>query len=195
MSPLEFTKSIGDNTICEILALHMKQNDVKENNILSSLEKHQNAMKEDTQGNTAERDVPASRTNWYKYFVITVGDVKTTMNIRGVRNRSPDEFGSFTEAPGDFHTQGYIMQCIAKIMGPGGFYYVARQVLGRIKVTPNSFESIFKEGNFQRNFDTITDFYWGIMIACVKEFESSTDFPSSLANQQEALCTDDSQKK
>lgn len=33
------------------------------------------------------------------------------------------------------------------------------------------------------------------MIACVKEFESSTDFPSSssLATQQEALCKDDSQ--
>ena len=40
--------------------------------------------------------------------VITVGNVKTTMIIRGVRNRSPDEFGAFSETPGDFHTQGYI---------------------------------------------------------------------------------------
>lgn len=84
--------------------------------------------------------------------VITVGDAKTTTTIRGVRNRSPDESPG---TPGDFHTQGYIIQCIAKIMGPGGFYHVARQVLGRIKVTPNSFADIFKEGNFQRNFNAI----------------------------------------
>ena len=109
--------------------------------------------------------------------VITVGDVKTTMTIRGVHNRSPDEFGAFSETPGHFHTQGYIMQCIAKIMGPGGFYHVARQVLGRIKVTPDSFADIFKEGNFQRNFNAITDFYWGVMIACVVEFHASDDFP------------------
>ena len=83
------------------------------------------------------------------------------MTIRGVRNRSPDEFGSFTEAPGDFHTQGYIMQCIARIMGPGGFYYVARQVLNRVKVTPKSFDDIFNHGNFQRNFNAIEDFFLG----------------------------------
>lgn len=112
------------------MALHVKKNDIKENNILSLLDEHKISRKEDTQGDTAEKDAPASRANRYKDFVITVGDVKTTMNIRGVRNRSPDEFGSFTEAPGDFHAQGYIMQCIAKIMGPGGLYYVMRQLLG-----------------------------------------------------------------
>lgn len=48
-----------------------------------------------------------------------------------MRNRAPDEFSVFTEEPGDFHTKDYLMQCCGNILGPGGFYYVAKQLLGR----------------------------------------------------------------
>ena len=44
-------------------------------------------------------------------FKLTVGDAKSTSTLRGVRNRAPDEFGCFHDVPGDFHTQGYVMEC------------------------------------------------------------------------------------
>ena len=75
--------------------------------------------------------------------IITVGDVKTTVTTRGLKNRSPDEFGIFEETPGDFHAVAYVMEYLAKIFGTG-FYYTSRhrQVLGRLKVKPNSFENM-----------------------------------------------------
>ncbi len=109
--------------------------------------------------------------------MITVGDVKTTVTTRGLKNRSPDEFGSFEETPGDFHAIAYVMECLAKIFGTAGFYYTARQVLGRLKVTPNSFENMFKEENYERNCEALVDFYWGVGLAMVKQFEQSIFFP------------------
>lgn len=58
--------------------------------------------------------------------IITIGDVKTTVSTLGLKNRSPDEFGIFEETLGDFYALAYVMECLAKIFGPGGFYYVAR---------------------------------------------------------------------
>ena len=54
--------------------------------------------------------------------VITFGDQKTCSYVRSVRNRAPDEFSTFMEKPGDFHTGGYLAQCCGKMLGPGGFY-------------------------------------------------------------------------
>ena len=39
-----------------------------------------------------------------------MGDVKTTTTTPGLRNRCPDEFGSFSETPRDFPTIGYCME-------------------------------------------------------------------------------------
>lgn len=61
------------------------------------------------------------------------------------------------------------MQCCGKILGPGGFYYVAKQLLGR-QVTSKSFQKIFKDGNLERCQDALKDFAWGLAIAAVKEF-------------------------
>ncbi len=101
--------------------------------------------------------------------IITIGDVKTTVTTRGLKNRSPDEFGIFEETPGDFHALAYVMECIAKIFGPGGFYYIARHILGRLKVTPTSFENMFKEENYERNYEALINFYWGLGLALVKK--------------------------
>ena len=109
--------------------------------------------------------------------IITVGDVKTTVTTRGLKNRSPDEFGVFEETPGDFHALAYVMECLARVFGLAGFYYTARQILGRLKVTPNSFENMFKEENYERNFEALVDFYWGVGLAMVKKFEQSNFFP------------------
>ena len=108
--------------------------------------------------------------------IITVGDVKTTVTTRVLKNRSPDEFGSFEETPGDFHAIAYVMECLAKIFGTAGFYYPARQVLGCLKVTPNSFENMFKEENYERNYEALVDLYWGVGLATVKQFEQSIFF-------------------
>ena len=180
-SPLQIAESIKDESIYNCIIEHIQEKNTITASVFELLDEHVDTAEQlSEQANTssnAEDTTAAKRP--LRDHVITVGDVKTTMTIRGVRNRSPDEFGSFTEAPGDFHTQGYIMQCIARIMGPGGFYYVARQVLNRLKVTPKSFEDIFNHGNFQRNFNAIEDFFWGVMVACVKEFQSSAFFPPS----------------
>lgn len=110
--------------------------------------------------------------------VITFDDQNACSNVRSVRNRAPDEFSTFMEKPGDFHTEGYLAQCCGKMLGPGGFYYVMRQLLGRHQVTSKSFQKIIKEGNLERNIDALKDFTWGMAIAVVKEFETSVYFPS-----------------
>ncbi|CAB3988923.1 D Chain D, consensus ankyrin repeat [Paramuricea clavata] len=108
-----------------------------------------------------------------------LGDVKSASTLRGVRNRAPDEFGSFKEVPGDFHTQAYVMECLSRISGPRGFFYTIRQVLGRLKVTPKSFVDIFKEGNYERNMDALNDYFWGLCFAAVISFVSSDLFPDN----------------
>ena len=108
---------------------------------------------------------------------ITVGDNKTTSNIRSVVRRAPHEYGSFIACPGGFHMTAYVMECVARQIGPGGFYYVIRMLLNRVKVTPSSFKDIFKQGNFQRNFDALNDYYWGALIAMAKKFAETKNFP------------------
>ena len=185
-SPIELAESIGNKTLCEVLAHHKIATETNEKLVFNmSLNIERESTGEQESDTPRECEETISNTRKPKSIVITTGDVKTTMTIRRVRNRSPDEFRSFTEAPGDFHSQGYVMQCIAKIMGPGGFYYVVKQLLGRAKVTPSSFEKIFNEENFERNFNAVKDFYWGVLIACVKEFEAYTNFPpSSIVNDE-----------
>ena len=124
-------------------------------------------------------------------FNITVGDAKSTSTLRGVRSRAPDEFGSFKEVPGDFHTQGYVMECLSRISGPGGFYYTIRQLLGRLKVTPKSFGvTLFKEGNYERNMDALNDYFWGLCIAAVASFRSS-----DLLSDSETLSNERSERR
>ena len=111
--------------------------------------------------------------------VIAVGDVKTTTTTRGLRNRCPDEFGSFSETPGDFHTIGYCMEIISRLYGSGGFFYVIRHILNRSKITTEAFDKIFKEEHYERCFESLNDFFWGLALAMVKSFEDSVYFPNS----------------
>ena len=111
--------------------------------------------------------------------VIAVGDVKTTTTTRGLRNRCPDKFGSFSETPGDFHTIGYCMEIISRLYGSGGFFYVIRHILNRSKITTEAFDKIFKEEHYERCFESLNDFFWGLALAMVKSFEDSVYFPNS----------------
>ena len=103
------------------------------------------------------QDANRHQDNSQRKAVITFSDQNTCGNVRSMRNRAPDKFSVFTEKPGDFHTEGYLMQCWGKILGPGGFYYVAKQLLGR-QVTSKSFQQIFNDGNLERCQDALKDF-------------------------------------
>lgn len=111
--------------------------------------------------------------------VISIGDVKTTVTTRGLKTRCPDEFGKFSETPGDFHCIAYCMESIAALYGPGGFYYIASHVLKRLKVTPESFQHAFKEENYERNFEFLRDMFFGLVMAFFHEFKKSEFFPSA----------------
>lgn len=178
-SPLELVESV-DNAALKSTILHHISQEVKEEvaiftEYLGQEEVETNNITELQHGQ--ERASCDEVINARKR-VITFGDQKTCSNIRAVRNRAPDEFSAFTEKPGDFHTEGYLAQCCAKMLGPGGFYYVVRMLLGRQRVTSKSFQKIFKEGNLERGIDALKDFTWGLAIAVVKEFEKSAYFPS-----------------
>lgn len=111
--------------------------------------------------------------------VISIGDVKTTLTTRGLKNRCPDEFGKFSETPGDFHCIAYCMESIAVLYGPGGFYYIASHVLKRLQVTPESFQQAFKEENYERNFEFLKDMFFGLVVAFFHEFKKSEFFPTA----------------
>ena len=178
-SSLQLAESTNNDLIASLLKNHIGQ-DVQEEKAIFSAYLNSRTQEEPTANDPRGfhvQDASSHQDNSQRKTVITFGDQKTCSNVRSVRNRAPDEFSVFTEKPGDFHTEGYLMQCCGKILGPGGFYYVAKQLLGR-QVTSKSFQKIFKDGNLERCQDALKDFAWGLAIAAVKEFQKSPYFPS-----------------
>lgn len=183
-TPMEICEKLQHSELMEIITNVYKQDEMQSLahavEFLNTEEHACGLVDYDTfsgQTEASSSDSGESKTSTSRDNIITIGDVKTTVTTRGLKNRSPDEFGIFEETPGDFHALAYVMECLAKIFGTAGFYYTARQVLGRLKVTPNSFENMFKEENYERNYEALVDFYWGAGIAMVKKFEQSVFFP------------------
>lgn len=178
ISPLQAAFMLGNEVIISKLqAAREKVEGIEKNLVTLLLDGYENE----------ERMIPTVNENLHhispqiiggRNIVISIGDVKTTTTTRGLKNRAPDEFGVFSETPGDFHCIGYVLESLSKIYGPGGFYYVIRQTLRRVKISPQSFEKIFKEENYERCFEAMSDFYWGLAIAAVQEFYASEYFPS-----------------
>lgn len=191
--PLQMAYAIGNKYITQVLEdrrmyeIHARQAVHKE---LGLREESLPVQPNDTRLNHEPDEHMSERGDVRLTFNLTIGDAKSTSTLRGVRNRAPDEFGSFKDVPGDFHTQGYVMECLSRISGPGGFYYVIRQILRRHKVTPKSFVDIFKEGNYERNMDALNNYFWGLCIAAVASFKSSDFFPDDEALKN-AKSTDD----
>ena len=176
-SPVEMARAIGNSDVIKILELQINY----EYETWEHVERQLGVREESNSTNLfrgTTEDILESPTGKKEEirstFNLTVGDAKSTPTLRGVRNRAPDEFGCFHDVPGDFHTQGYVMECLACISGPGGFYYVMRQLLGRLKITPKSFVDIFKEGNYEQNMDALNSYFWGLCIAAVASFRESS---------------------
>ena len=150
-SPLQRAESTNNDLIASLLKNHIGQ-DVQEEKAIFSAYLNSRTPGEPTANDPRGchvQDASSYQDNSQRKTVITFGDQKTCSNVRSVRNRAPDEFSVFTEKSGDFHTKGYLMQCCGKILGPGGFYYVAKQLLGR-QVTSKSFQKICKDANLER---------------------------------------------
>ena len=62
--------------------------------------------------------------NYARFLDINVGDQKNTVTIQSCANQCPDIYGCHTPGGGDFHNRGYVNDVIARITGPGGFWYV-----------------------------------------------------------------------
>ena len=176
-SPLRMAIRMGNQTIVDLMMrqqefLESMQAKVRQSVSLSesvSITANENTDKSDEESLTNKVDM--------RKYCITVGDNKSTSNVRSTVRRAPQEYGCFTASPGGFNTTVYIMECVARQIRPGGFYHVIRMLLNRVKVTPSSFKDIFKQDNFQRNFDALNDYYWGTLIAVVKKFAESESFP------------------
>ena len=167
-SPVEMARAIGNSDVIKILELQINYEYETWEHVERQLGVREVSNSTNLFRGTTE-DIPESPTGKKEEeirstFNLTVGDAKSTSTLRGVRNRAPDEFGCFRDVPGDFHTQGYVMECLARISGPGGFYYVMRQLLGRLKITPKSFVDIFKEGNYEPNMDALNSL--GSLYSC-----------------------------
>lgn len=190
-SPLELVESVDNTNLKSIILNHVRKEEKEDAAVFNEYLSGKETETNDSTGlqDGRERASNGEQVN-VRNRVITFGDQKTCSNVRAVRNRAPDEFHAFTEKPGDFHTEGYLAQCCGKMLGPGGFYYAARQLLGRTQVTSKSFQKIFKEGNLERCIDALKDFTWGLAIAVVKEFEKSVYFPSKAVMSQSQSPTD-----
>lgn len=108
-----------------------------------------------------------------------VGDQGTNKVIRGVKSRSDAAYGWCAEVPGDMHAKGYLYEVCKKVMSPGGFMHIVREVLDRKKITDDSFgQKKFQEQNLNRIREALRDVAFAFGMAAVVEFRGSGSFPS-----------------
>ena len=75
--------------------------------------------------------------------------------------------------------EGYLYEVCKKVMSPGGFMYIVREVLGRKKVTDDSFgQKKFQEQNLNRISEALRDVAFAFGMAAALEFRGSDSFPS-----------------
>lgn len=108
-----------------------------------------------------------------------VGDQGTNKVLRGVKGRSEAAYGWCAEVPGDMHAKGYLYEVCKKVMTPGGFMHIIRNVLERFKVTEDSFgQKKFQEQNLGRIDEAVRDIGFAFGMAAVLEFRNSGSFPN-----------------
>ncbi|CAB4003461.1 Hypothetical predicted protein [Paramuricea clavata] len=134
----QIAESIKDESIYNCIIEHIQEKNTITASVFELLDEHVDTAEQLSEhantSSNAEDTTAAKRP--LRDHVITVGDVKTTMTIRGAS---------------------------------------AKQIESNTEIVRRH----FNHGNFQRNFNAIEDFFWGVMVACVKEFQSSTFFPPS----------------
>ena len=136
--------------------------------------------------NVSEMEGQSNSEEHYKYDrsnkgcrTLFVGDQGTNKVLRGVKSRSEAAYGWCSEVPGDMHAKGYLYEVCKKVMSPGGFMYIVREVLGRKKVTDDSFgQKKFQEQNLNRISEALRDVAFAFGMAAALEFRGSDSFPS-----------------
>jgi hypothetical protein len=165
--PLEIAKAKK----CDLLIELLEQKVEEQNRIIDSLKEPHLTVQVAEEKKT--KDV-----NYARFLDINVGDQKNTVTIQSCANQCPDIYGCHTPGGGDFHNRGYVNDAIARITGPGGFWYVTESIMKRPTVNPSSFKSKFKNNNYNNNDEALFDYDDGLSIAMVKMFESSVFFPT-----------------
>jgi hypothetical protein len=108
-----------------------------------------------------------------------VGDQGTNKVLRGVKGRSEAVYGWCAEVPGDMHAKGYCYEVCKKVMTPGGFIHILRDVLLRKEITPESFgKKKFQEQNLKRIEEAVRDTSVAFGMAASIEFHKSASFPN-----------------
>ena len=112
-------------------------------------------------------------------LTLFVGDQGTNKVLRGVKGRSEAAYGWCAEVPGDMHAKGYCYEVCKKVMIPGGFMHILRDVLLRKKIIPESFgKKKFQEQNLKRIEEAIRDTSVAFGMAACIEFHKSASFPN-----------------
>lgn len=168
--PLEIARA----NQCDLLIEILEQRIEEEDRILNYLKKFYPT----TEVLTGMETTPMDAVNFARFLNINVGDQKNTVTIQGCSNKCPDIYGCHTPGGGDFHNRGYVNDAIARIAGPGGFWFATESIMKRPTVNPASFKSKFKNNNYNNNEEALLDYDDGLSIAMVKMFESSVYFPT-----------------
>ena len=144
----------------------------------------QNTEEIEQQESVSEKDKSDTNDEAYRYerkssLTLFVGDQGTNKVLRGVKGRSEAAYGWCAEVPGDMHAKGYCYEVCKKVMTPGGFVHILRDVLSRKKITPESFgKKKFQEQNLKRIEEAVRDTSVAFGMAASIEFHKSASFPN-----------------
>lgn len=173
-SPQTIASISGQSTLADILECKREEQQRVIDHIMQYYNHPVSVMEENEGGTSMEQTCE----NFTRFLNINVGDQKNTANIQGCINRCPDVYSCHTPGGGDFHNRGYINECIARVSGTGGFWYVTKNIMKRPTVNPVSFKNKFKDNNYNNNEEALLDYDDGLSIAMLKKFQESDYFPS-----------------
>lgn len=105
------------------------------------------------------------------------GDNGVEKLIRSVKAKS-GKYDCFAENSGDLHTSGYVDECIAKCLGPGGMYFCLEKILCRKSNAETFGKKKFQDGNLQANSEACRDICYGYALGAFLEFKNSEFYPT-----------------
>lgn len=110
--------------------------------------------------------------------IFFVGDQGTNKVLPRVKGQSEAAYGWFPEVPEDMHAEGYLHEIRKKVVSRWAMH-ITREVLGRMKVTDDSFGQMkFQQQNLNHIEEPWQDVAFAFGMAAMLEFRSSGSFPS-----------------
>ena len=153
-TPKQVATMLKNDILLEILTNHETKTYDRKHRILHnflsiSQTDHKNASDVPSGCGSNDNQVPSKSLQ----YILTAGDQKTAQNTRLCRNRDTEKYSMFQEVPGDFHAIAHLISNVMSVYGPGGLYYICKHVLNRPKCSPETFQKMLKERNYERNED------------------------------------------